>query len=106
MGDDLPDEERFLQIVSEVLARLDGARPRGGGVRIFGEMVALLWERGNHPAAVRLETLWNELSARMPFTLLCAYPMAELVGSAQTEPFARMCALHTHVVPDGGLSAP
>jgi hypothetical protein len=39
-----------LTIVSEVLERLNGGRR---GVRIFGEMVALLWKQGNHPAAVR-----------------------------------------------------
>ena len=97
MAEDVPDEERFMQIVSDVIARLDcGQR----GMRIFGEMVALLWEQGNHPAALRLEALWNGLSARVPFTLLCAYPMPQLTGSAQTEPFSRMCALHSHVLPD------
>lgn len=97
MGEDLPDEERFVQIVSDVIAGLDPGRR---GVRIFGEMVALLWEQGNHPAALRLEALWNGLNVGVPFTLLCAYPMAQLAGSAQTEPFSRMCALHSHVLPD------
>jgi hypothetical protein len=31
-------------------------------VRAYGEMVDLLWKDGLEEAAIRLETLWNELA--------------------------------------------
>jgi hypothetical protein len=43
-------------------------------VRVFGEMVSLLWDAGLIDAAVELEVLWNELGVQYPFSLLCAYP--------------------------------
>ncbi len=70
-------------------------------VRIFGEMVALLWEQGNQTAALRLEALWNELrSTTHPFSLLCAYPMSLFVGPERAELFTQMCELHSQVIPD------
>jgi hypothetical protein len=43
-------------------------------VRVFGEMVALLWADGDRNGALVLEGLWNELTRRLSFPLLCAYP--------------------------------
>jgi PAS domain S-box-containing protein len=97
MGDDLPNEELFAQIVDEMLARVDAGHRE---LRIFGEMVNLLWEQGKQSAALRLEALWNELSAKVPFTLLCAYPLPQLAGFDQTESFTHICALHSEVLPD------
>lgn len=47
-----------------------------GPVRIFGEMVAVLWAEGKTRTAIRLEELWDELATRHAFSLLCAYPMS------------------------------
>ena len=41
-------------------------------VRVFGEMVDLLW-RSNLPAAIRLEQLWSELIESANLSLFCAY---------------------------------
>jgi hypothetical protein len=64
---------KFAEIVGGVIAR---ARGEGGTrpVRVFGEMVALLWAEGKANAALELEGLWNELGRRGRFALLCAYP--------------------------------
>jgi CheY-like chemotaxis protein len=51
------------------LARSSGARQ----IRAYGEMVDLLWRRGDVAGAVQLEELWNGLSAPCPFSLLCGY---------------------------------
>jgi two-component system sensor histidine kinase VicK len=82
-------------------APIEKAKKSAQRVHIFGEMVALLWQQGNQAAALHLETLWNELySTCHPLTLLCAYPMSLFAGSEQAELFARMCELHTRVIPD------
>ena len=92
-----PDLQRFAQVVSGLVERTVQRHRR---VRIFGEMVALLWEQGNREAAVRLEAFWNELGSAIPFELLCTYPMSLFAGTAHTDSFTRMCALHAHVIPD------
>lgn len=65
-----PDEARFDALVSGLVTRAG----RGGRkVRAFGEMVALLWIRGNRDATVLLEQLWTRLCSRDQLSLLCAY---------------------------------
>jgi len=83
------DPAAFADIVGGVIGTATaGGRP----VRAFGEMVALLWQRGDVAGALALETLWNELMAAVPFSLYCAYPSV-----ADADDFARICHAHTAV---------
>ena len=69
-----------------------------GPVRIYGEVVALLWAAGQVNAALELEGLWNELGREIPFSLFCGYPR-DLVESSQHQgAVAEVCRLHTAVV--------
>ena len=69
-----------------------------GPVRIYGEVVALLWAAGHVNAALELEGLWNELGREIPFSLFCGYPR-HLVNSSQHQgAVAEVCRLHTAVV--------
>src|SRR4029453_8060432 len=68
-----PDDELFANLVTELIRR---ARGNGRHVRAFGEMVALMWARGDHAATVRLEHLWQTVCRSKEFSLLCAYPKA------------------------------
>lgn len=70
-----PDAERFEQFVGPTIAR---ARRGGREVRAFGEMVALLWARGQYAATVRLEHLWNKTVEREKIQLVCSYSRAAL----------------------------
>ena len=79
----LPDPQRFAQVVGGLIERAVKGQRR---VRIFGEMVALLWQQGNQEAALRLEALWNELRSTIhPLSLLCAYPMSLFAGPEHAE---------------------
>ncbi len=72
----------------------------GGRVRTFGELVALLWARSRHDAALALEALWErERARRRGFSLLCAYPLAAFGSADDTPRFDAMCRHHTHVAP-------
>lgn len=97
MVDNFPDEGRFEGIVGQLI-RSTGPGP----VRIFGEMVALLWGRGDVGSALKLEKLWNGLAESYRFDLFCAYPASILEGSAALEAFQRMCGTHSHLVPFQG----
>ncbi|MGH9560808.1 MAG: MEDS domain-containing protein [Terracidiphilus sp.] len=68
-----PDGQRFANLVGQVMKRATAGHRQ---TRAFGEMVALLWERGQSGATVRLEELWNQFSRSYLFPLLCAYPTA------------------------------
>jgi PAS domain-containing protein len=92
----VPDEARFERVVGGVIE----AASRGGTVpvRAFGEMVALLWARGEHRAALRLERLWNRLRESREFSLLCAYPKHGFDGEADGRGFLDVCAEHDGVI--------
>ena len=70
----------------------------GRPVRLYGEMVALLWEAGQLNAALELEGLWNDLARDIPFGLYCGYPEAPPAGPGQRAALAEVCRLHTAVV--------
>lgn len=90
------DPARFRATLSPVL---DRAVAGGRHVRVFGEMVSVLWHRGQVTAAIELEDLWNELARRYTFALFCAYDAA---GMAQdSDAFRAVCDRHSAVVPTG-----
>jgi hypothetical protein len=94
MVDHWPDDEKFAEVVADVL---DRAQAGGRSVRVFGEMVAVLWARGDNGATVRLEHLWKrEVEARR-VSLLCAYPRSGFTKDA-TSSMNEICAAHSRVV--------
>jgi len=93
MVDGQPDAERFEATINPILDQVAGTRKRL--VRIYGEMVDVLWSRGREEAALSLEVLWHQLIARRKCSLLCGYS----AGIGQGEGFHRICDRHSHVVP-------
>jgi hypothetical protein len=69
-----------------------------GPVRVYGEVVALLWAAGQVNAALELEGLWNELGQQIPFSLFCGYPRELVQVSQHQGAVAEVCRLHTAVV--------
>jgi MEDS: MEthanogen/methylotroph, DcmR Sensory domain len=89
-----PDPAAFWTVFSPVLAAAaKGRRP----VRVFGEMVALLWETGAVEAAIELEALWNELLRQFSFALLCAYPLAAVGAAEHSDALAHVRHAHSGV---------
>lgn len=98
MRADGPDEEAFEAVVGELLDET-AARFPGATIRAFGEMVDLLWRRGEERAACELEELWNELAATRDFALLCAYRLDIFDADVQRRALPAIFAAHTHVRP-------
>lgn len=90
-----PDRKRFSDVVGGQLLRTHAAYPR---VRAFGEMVALLWAKGNSRAALELEDMWNELLGHHPFSLLCAYSLDVLGKPASLQTVVDIAKLHGKVI--------
>ena len=96
MRDGRPDTDQFASVAGAVIERAQAA---GRPVRVFGEMVGLLWDQGNVAAAIELESLWNDLSRHHTFALFCAYAMSSLETSADLSAVRGMCDCHSSVSP-------
>lgn len=101
MVEGVPHVDAFASHLGGVVA---GALRLGRPVRIYGEMVALLWQDGNVPGAIALEGLWNELLAELTFTLLCSYPSQVLQESWLTD-LRHICELHSRVEPPASYAS-
>jgi hypothetical protein len=103
MKDGMPDPGAFRQNVGELLTTVRHGREQRP-IRAYGEMVNVLWKDGREAAAIRLETLWNQLAGTHDFDLLCAYSMGNFYKGAALE---EIKSQHSHVVPgEGGGDAP
>jgi hypothetical protein len=89
-----PDEQRFRAVVAGIVARARRGAPR---VRAFGELVAVMWARGEHAATVHLERLWHGLCHEHGFSLLCAYPTSGFAADADGA-IRQIVDSHTEVV--------
>jgi PAS domain S-box-containing protein len=98
--DGWPDAALFTELIGGHVARAKAAS-HGGNSRVvaFGEMVSLLWARGKPDAAIRLEQLWNDLGKTHDFSLRCAYPIGSFAREEDSEPFLKICAEHSGVIP-------
>jgi signal transduction histidine kinase len=102
-ANEVPDEARFNATIGAAIERsLRGSRATT--VRMYGEMVDLLWKDGYTDAAIRIEEIWNDIGRRYSFSLLCAYCMGNFYKSSDTERFEEICRQHTHVIPTEGYT--
>ena len=89
------DREAFHEVIGGVMRE---AARIGRPVRVYGEMVAQLWDEGNIAGAIELETLWNDLGRELPFSLYCSYPTASVEGAVHADGLHSICQLHSSVV--------
>jgi hypothetical protein len=88
---------RFERVVARRVAELAAS---GAGMRVFGEMVALLWEAGEFNLALDLEDRWNALLEQVPLPLLCGYPLSAFDTPETTARFHDVCGRHSRVTTD------
>lgn len=95
----LPDAALFTEVVGGIVTQANAVRSENSKLAIFGEMVALLWQRGSSQAAIELERLWNELSKTHSFSLRCGYPLGSFDREEHRESFSTICSEHHSVIP-------
>ena len=93
-----PDPELFRTVLGDALASVR-SRAVHTGVRVYGEMVGLLWKAGEYAAASQLEELWNELLKRGDVCLFCAYPIDVLDPEFHAGKVDALLCAHTHLLP-------
>jgi hypothetical protein len=102
MTDGMPNPGAFRRTLGQILTDLRRGREHCT-IRAYGEMVDLLWKDGREAAAIRLETLWNQLGSTHDFALLCGYSMGNFYKGAAID---EIKAQHSHLVDNEGDSAP
>jgi MEDS: MEthanogen/methylotroph, DcmR Sensory domain len=96
MVNGMPDRVAFATLVKGALEQ----PPAAGftSIRLYGEMVDLLWEQ-SLAATLELEALWKELLADQGVSLLCAYRIDNFNRNVHRGILHRLCHCHSHVIP-------
>ena len=94
--------ERFRNVFGGEIAR---ATKLNRPVRVFGELVAVLWAKGQQATALEVEALWNELLLTNQFSLFCAYPTSGFEGDDLAVPLMQVCRTHSRVSPAESYSS-
>lgn len=96
MANGMPQWQPFHEAIGGLIAEL---RLRYPTVCAYGEMVDVLWQRGEREAAIRLEEYWNELAKLQTFSLFCAYRIDPFDRGVYGGPLESLCKVHTHFIP-------
>jgi MEDS: MEthanogen/methylotroph, DcmR Sensory domain len=85
-------DERVGGAIDELAERFPSVQ-----LRVFGEMVDVLYRRGADEAAISLEELWNSLGWSRSFSLLCGYELDVFDPETQRSRLPEICRTHSHV---------
>jgi CheY-like chemotaxis protein len=98
MIDGMPDAARFLNFFGNlIVAAAQAAKGEQARVAVCGEGVHLLWAQGNVEAAIRVESLTNEMPKTYNVDILCGYSLSSVQGGMETHTFREICAQHSAV---------
>jgi len=95
MFDGIIDEHKFKTTIGGMIetAKAGNTNGKKRQVRVFGEMVDLIWTR-NPKAAARLEELWNEVISAHSVPLLCAYSLSGTRNTLSEQ----VLSCHSHAI--------
>jgi hypothetical protein len=98
MRETMPDSPVFLGLAADVISRAkgDGRYPK---IRWWGEMVNLLWERGDVAASMALEDLFDELAHKQDIAIFCSFLMDNFNGDVHARMLPRLGENHSHLIP-------
>ena len=94
----MPDSPVFLGLAQNVVskARGDGRYPK---VRWWGEMVNILWERGDVAASMALEDQFDQLAHEQDIAIFCSFLMDNFNGDVHARMLPRLGENHSHLIP-------
>jgi hypothetical protein len=94
----MPDSALFLGLAGDVIGQV-----RAGGryqkVRWWGEMVNVLWERGDVAASMNLEDQFDQLAKKQDIAIFCSFQMDNFNGEVHTHMLPRLGTNHSHLIP-------
>src|SRR5271168_3133740 len=98
MRNSMPDAPLFLGLAGEAIARARGG-DRFTKVRWWGEMVNVLWERGDVAASMGLEDLFHKLAHDRDIAIFCSFLMDNFDGEVHARMLPRLGENHSHLIP-------
>lgn len=98
MYEAMPDAPVFLGLAADIISRTRAAGPYGK-VRWWGEMVNVLWERGDVSASMNLEDLFDQVSQKQDIAIFCSFVMDNFDGKVHTRMLPRLGENHSHLIP-------
>jgi len=98
MRDGMPDAPVFLGLAEDVVAS-SRAKDRYPKVRWWGEMVNVLWERGDVAASMNLEDLFDQLAHQQDIAIFCSFLMDNFDGEVHARMLPRLGENHSHLIP-------
>ncbi len=87
----------FAVVEDRVLAPFKRSLAHTGRIRVYGEIVDVLAQRGQRAAALALEAWWNVQVAALPIELHCGYSLGAFADTGSVEPFRAVCDVHDAV---------
>jgi hypothetical protein len=98
MREAMPDAPVFLGLAANVIAK---ARDNGRytKVRWWGEMVNVLWERGDVSASMALEDQFDRLAHEHEIAIFCSFVMDNFNGEVHSRMLPRLGQNHSHLIP-------
>ena len=98
MRDAMPDAPVFLGLAGDVIAQARGSG-RYPKVRWWGEMVNVLWERGDVAASMELEDQFDHLAHEHEIAIFCSFVMDNFDGDVHARMLPRLGQNHSHLIP-------
>jgi DNA-binding NarL/FixJ family response regulator len=98
MRDAMPDAPLFLGLAGETVAKARGG-DRFTKVRWWGEMVNVLWERGDVAGSMGLEDLFHKLAHDQEIAIFCSFLMDNFDGEVHARMLPRLGQNHSHIIP-------
>jgi len=96
MRDAMPDSSVFLGLAGDVIGQTRGRYQK---VRWWGEMVNVLWERGDVAASMNLEDLFDQLAKKHDIAIFCSFLMDNFNGDVHAHMLPRLGRNHSHLIP-------
>ena len=94
----MPDSSIFLGLAADVVGQAR-AGVRYQKVRWWGEMVNVLWERGDIAASMSLEDQFDHLAKEHDIAIFCSFLMDNFDGEVHTHMLPRLGTNHSHLIP-------
>jgi hypothetical protein len=98
MRDAMPDSPVFLGLAGDLIGQAH-AGGRYQKVRWWGEMVNVLWERGDVAASMNLEDLFDRLAKKHDIAIFCSFRMDNFNGEVHAQVLPRLGTNHSHLIP-------
>lgn len=106
MVDGALDPARAGRLFGELFAKI-GPIPPQATVRLYGELVDVLYARGHQAAALEVEGLAAGLFELEPrLSILCGYCIEHFGSDSDMDRLRAICDVHAHVVTSGDAAQP